>query len=60
MAQIFTSYSRRDTETVDTIVGEMTQAGTSNTRDDDRQKYTKSPGWMGESFLFTIFQFGIM
>ena len=27
MAQVFTSYSRRDTETVDTIVGEMTQAG---------------------------------
>ena len=27
MAQIFTSYSRRDTETVDTIVGKMTQAG---------------------------------
>src|SRR5688500_8535561 len=27
MAEIFTSYSRRDTETVDTIVGKMTQAG---------------------------------
>jgi hypothetical protein len=27
MAQIFTSYSRRDTATVDMIVGEMTQAG---------------------------------
>lgn len=27
MAQVFTSYSRRDTETVDTIVREMTQAG---------------------------------
>jgi hypothetical protein len=29
LAQIFTSYSRRDTATVDTIVGEMTQAGIS-------------------------------
>ena len=27
MAQVFTSYSRRDTEIVDTIVGKMTQAG---------------------------------
>ena len=27
MAQVFTSYSRRDTETVDTVVGEMSQAG---------------------------------
>ncbi|HJR79999.1 MAG TPA: TIR domain-containing protein [Anaerolineales bacterium] len=27
MAQVFTSYSRRDTETVDKIVGKMTQAG---------------------------------
>jgi TIR domain-containing protein len=27
MAQVFTSYSRRDTQTVDTIVGKMTQAG---------------------------------
>lgn len=27
MAQIFTSYSRRDTEIVDTIVGKMSQAG---------------------------------
>ncbi|HET9588025.1 MAG TPA: TIR domain-containing protein [Anaerolineales bacterium] len=27
MAQVFTSYSRRDTETVDTIVGRMTEAG---------------------------------
>jgi hypothetical protein len=29
MAQVFTSYSRRDTETVDTIVGKMSQAGIS-------------------------------
>ena len=29
MAQVFTSYSRRDTEIVDTIVGKMTQAGIS-------------------------------
>jgi hypothetical protein len=29
MAQVFTSYSRRDTETVDRIVGKMTQAGIS-------------------------------
>jgi hypothetical protein len=29
MAQVFTSYSRRDTETVDTIVGRMLQAGIS-------------------------------
>jgi hypothetical protein len=27
MAQVFTSYSRRDTETVDAIVGKMSQAG---------------------------------
>ncbi|HEX6271015.1 MAG TPA: toll/interleukin-1 receptor domain-containing protein [Anaerolineales bacterium] len=27
MAQVFTSYSRRDTEIVDTVVGEMTRAG---------------------------------
>ena len=27
MAQVFTSYSRRDTDTVDKIVGEMTRAG---------------------------------
>lgn len=29
MTQVFTSYSRRDTETVDTIVGKMSQAGIS-------------------------------
>lgn len=29
MAQVFTSYSRRDTETVDTIVGKMAEAGIS-------------------------------
>lgn len=29
MAQVFTSYSRRDTEIVDTIVGKLTQAGIS-------------------------------
>ena len=29
MAQVFTSYSRRDTETVDTIVEKMSQAGIS-------------------------------
>ena len=29
MAQVFTSYSRRDTEIVDTIVGKMTEAGIS-------------------------------
>src|SRR5512145_2963079 len=29
MAQVLTSYSRRDTETVDTIVAKMAQAGSS-------------------------------